>query len=262
MGGLGKGMGKGWGKGMGKCWGKGMGKCWGNAMSDGKGEGKGEILSQMLANVVQMCKGKGKGKGKCRNNGSSDEPETAQIDVQPRPCAREGCMFSATWHSTHCCGGCSKFPGHHGGRCQQIPFSDVAPEPSNDMEGEEQHQTLQDSGDKPCFDFTFPVVVEDGRNLTISWNRVDDADQVAASFAHQHSIPHEEIATIKAFLLDAVAMLQAGKEKEDGGETDLKDAQKQLAEMGLGDGEVLLDLLKRHGGSVQRVIEELTMEEQ
>jgi len=47
-------------------------------------------------------------------------------------------------------------------------------------------------------------------------------------------------------------------EQED---SDLKDAQKQLEEMGLGDGEVLLELLKSHGGSVQRVIEELTMEE-
>jgi len=199
-GGLGRGMGKGWGKGMGKFWGKGMGKSWGTDMCESKGKGKGSILRQMMANVVQMCKGKGKGKG----NGSFDKHVSAQVDVKPRPCAREGCNFSATWHSTHCCGGCSKFPGHHGGRCQQIPFTDIAPAPSKDKESEDQDQTLQDS----------------------------------------------------------VAMPEAEKMNEDVGETDLKDAQRQLAEMGLGDGEVLLELLKSHGGSVQRVIEELTMEEQ
>jgi hypothetical protein len=116
------------------------------------------------------------------------------------------------------------------------------------------------------FDFTFPVVVEDGRKLTISWNVADDLAQVAVAFAKAHGIPAEEIPTIKAFLEHVVTMSKAKNEEEaeqdlasgDQEAVDLEEALKQLEEMGLGDGEVLMELLKSYGGSVERVIEALT----
>jgi len=59
---------------------------------------------------------------------------------------------------------------------------------------------------------------------------------------------------------DETKPLSLSSAKEDEG--DLKDAQKQLEEMGLGDGEVLMELFRNHDGSMQRVVEELTMEGQ
>jgi len=138
--------------------------------------------------------------------------------------------------------------------------------------------STQDTIGEVSLDLTFPVIVEDGRRLTISWNKGDDLGEVAALFAEEHDIPPEELTTIKAFLAQATTMSEGSKEqtsepKVAGGElrdsdpklSDPTDAQKQLEEMGLGDAlgrGVLLELLNSHGGSIERVIEELTMEGQ
>merc|ERR1740138_1368379 len=141
----------------------------------------------------------------------------------------------------------------------------------------------------PLFDFEFPVLVEDGRALTISWNSQDNLEQVAVLFAQEHGIHSEELATIEAFLKHATDRSRTSEQKTDQEShdaeqedpdlkdaqeqfkamdlspfddvmqqegSDLKDAQEQLKEMGLGDGEVLMELLKRNGGGVQRVIDE------
>merc|ERR1719379_3233456 len=50
------------------------------------------------------------------------------------------------------------------------------------------------------FDFSFPVVVEDGRKLKIQWRIGDDPLQVAACFAEKHGIPQDELQTIQAFM--------------------------------------------------------------
>merc|ERR1711970_1461993 len=172
-------------------------------------------------------------------------------------------MGAATWHHTHCCEGCRVSGSRHGRRCERVLVPSVGVDAS--VEGKEQDEanvTHQDSHEV-VFDSTFPVVVEDGRRLTISWNREDDIEQVALQFANEHGIPPEELPTIKGFLDHATAMCEDAQKEKKGEEqkedADLKRAQKQLEEMGFGDGEVLLELLKSHGGSVQRVIEKLTM---
>lgn len=146
----------------------------------------------------------------------------------------------------------------------------TAEEPS----GEVDKAANQDTNGEVCFDFTFPVTIEDGRRVTISWNKGDDLEKVASLFAEEHAIPPEELTTIKAFLAQATNMSEGSKEGtnepnvavgEQKEEFDLTEAQKQLEEMGLGDvlGQgVLLELLNSHGGSVERVIDELTMEGQ
>jgi len=136
----------------------------------------------------------------------------------------------------------------------------------------------QDASGEVRSDLAFPVIVEDGRRLTISWNNGDDLDSVAALFAEAHGIPAEELSTIKAFLAQATTM-SAGCKAEtsepnaaveeqrhsDQKDSDLTEAKKQLEEMGfvdvLGQGS-LLELITSHGGSIERVIEELIMEGQ
>jgi hypothetical protein len=148
---------------------------------------------------------KGKGKGKCKGNGKGKGEAPWKVDSKlknvetfdltgVRPCAREGCMFAATWHPTHCCGACEHGNGH-GRCCQKQAFQPV---PSPEVSATAAHK--QDA------DFTFPVVVGDGQNLTISWSRGDEAWQVAQKFAEEHGILDDELPTIQAFVQDATAL--------------------------------------------------------
>jgi len=209
----------------GKGAGKGMRKCW----SKGLGKGK--------------CKGsKGLGKGKCKGKDSFDDSGACPEGCQLRPCARQ----------------------------ERVLVPSVGVDASVEVKEQDEANVTHQDSHEVVFDFTFPVVVEDGRRLTISWNREDDIEQVALQFADEHGIPAEELPTIKGFVEHATCMSEFSSAKEsesdvgcvEQSEGDLKDAQKQLEEMGLGHGEVLLELLKIHGGSVQRVVEELTKEGQ
>jgi len=53
---------------------------------------------------------------------------------------------------------------------------------------------------KELRNFAFPVVVGDGRRLTIEWREGDEPVQVAWNFAAQHGISDEELPTIIAFV--------------------------------------------------------------
>jgi len=50
---------------------------------------------------------------------------------------------------------------------------------------------------------SFPVEVADGRNLQIEWKRGEDPAVAAAKFAQEHTIQHDEVATIIDFILHA-----------------------------------------------------------
>lgn len=246
--GAGKGMGKHWTwckgavKGLGKCWAKGLGK----AKHWDKGFGKGKCKS----NHWDKGLGKGKFKGKGKREMWPSCFDHADVDMTSQ--------MVENWDD------------------YATPIQPVVDY-------------------TPPFDFEFPVVVEDGRTLTISWNSEDNLEHVAVLFAQEHGIRSEELATIEAFLKHATGSSRDSEQKtnwespdaeqedpdlKDAQEqfkamdlspvddvmqqedSDLEDAQKQLEEMGLGGGEVLMELLKQNGGSVQRVIDELTMQEQ
>lgn len=166
-------------------WAAGHGKGWG--WWD-KGAGKGKKAWKHEGKGGGRC-GKGEGKG----DASSSGLEEAGARV-PRACAG-GCGFAATWHPTLCCGRCSK-NGRHGPRCAQVPVQTSAAAPP------------------PPFDLTFPVEVEDGRRMEIGWNRGDDLEQVALSFAEQHGILPHELEVIIAFLIDASSIASEEAQEE------------------------------------------------
>jgi len=217
-------------------------------------------------------RGKGKGKGKHHHFGMCGSDSKQE---EPKACAREGCGFAVTWHPTHCCQACASFEGQHGPRCEQKPaaVAAAAEVEASPMLQEQSKTESQEFRDREP-DFTFPVQVEDGRRLHIAWNKTDDLEQVAHSFAHEHHIPQEELPTIKAFLEHATAMsgdvgekseaTPTGRSKQDEDEETLNQAKIQLEAMGFGfgDSDVLLELLKSNGGSVQKVIEILTADGQ
>jgi len=258
----------------GECGGKGKGKF----MSFCKGKGK--------AKGMGKSKGKGKGKGKFCWDASSEK--CAEQTEPLHPCAQEGCEFAVTWHPTHCCHACAHGLQCHGHGCDQVLMPAMTTEKasvevheaSDEVDEHSTHSEAanQDASGEVRSDLAFPVIVEDGRRLTISWNNGDDLDSVAALFAEAHGIPAEELSTIKAFLAQATTM-SAGCKAEtsepnaaveeqrhsDQKDSDLTEAKKQLEEMGfvdvLGQGS-LLELITSHGGSIERVIEELIMEGQ
>lgn len=64
------------------------------------------------------------------------------------------------------------------------------------------HTAPADAGAQQ-FDMVFPVEVEDGRRLTIAWNKSDNPQDVACTFAQTHHIAPDELATIEAFVLQS-----------------------------------------------------------
>jgi len=141
-------------------------------------------------------------------------------------------------------------------------------------------------------DLNFPVRVGDGRQLTISWNRVDAPEQVAAEFAAAYGIQMDELSTIVAFIEAANASTGSAMEpapasapapapdeemevskpaaapeecKMEVSEANCsvpaytahEDHLQILEAMGFGDRALNMELLAAHDGNVQAVIDQL-----
>merc|ERR1719316_1726978 len=122
-----------------------------------------------------------------------------------KPCAG-GCEFVTTWHPTHCCGRCQFTQGkEHGPRCQRKKAAD---EKKVDDGSTQEKAPITASMCPvqepeplpPSFDLSFPVQVEDGRQLVLQWNMSDEPSMVAEDFAKNHGIPDDELPTIVAFI--------------------------------------------------------------
>jgi len=132
---------------------------------------------------------------------------------------------------------------------------------------------------EPAAHLKFPVVVGDGRQLTIEWDHGADPQQVALTFAQAHGIHSDELPTIVAFvehaesltrtesqgsLQEASASPSNSKEKDELGLEDqvskmgLQDEDenvKTLVDMGLGDAECMREILRANDNNVQKVVE-------
>merc|ERR1712228_1017235 len=94
-------------------------------------------------------------------------PETEDAPVLLKACATAGCPFQATWHATLCCAAC-KDDGkcRHGPRCDRKPIPCGDATATNEKEG----RVEAESHRKPCIRLSFPVMIDDGRRLTIEWD--------------------------------------------------------------------------------------------
>jgi len=147
------------------------------------------IFPECASPWMAMWKGKGKGKcnGKAKGKGKAWWSCDVGVQQRFRPCAREGCEYSATWHASHCCGACARGHGH-GGCCEKQVYQPA-----------EVTEELVVAKEAQTFDMTFPVEVSDGRCLTISWNHGADCHHVARVFAEAHGILPDELPTIVQF---------------------------------------------------------------
>merc|ERR1719336_2078650 len=195
-----KGMwGKGWGKGWGKC------KCKGK----GPGKGKGKVSSW---DETTFCHSAENGlPEKCEPERPNGFPISSE---DCRPCAMD-CGFQATWHPTWCCVGCASGKGH-GPRCEKKHVAPVR-EDNLSMESEppsSEHRNIsaepQSASPELHSDsaarLVFPVVLGDGRQLSIEWGREEDPQHVSHRFAKAHGIEDDELPTIVAFIEQANAM--------------------------------------------------------
>jgi len=104
----------------------------------------------------------------------------------------------------------TSFTTEHGIPMEEVPtivaFVQEAQRPRQEQTPQEMEVDTQEDVTPPSFDFSFPVNVEDGRRLIISWNHGDEPQQVATSFTTEHGIPIEEVPTIVAFVQDIATM--------------------------------------------------------
>merc|ERR1712110_473156 len=134
-------------------------------------------------------------------------PKEDEAPAAPRACATGDCPFQATWHPTHCCAAC-KGDGtcHHGPMCERKRMHEKDEE--GERAGEEvaaKQKAEEEEVTQKVTHFAFPVVVEDGRELTIEWDSNEDPFEAAQIFAVSHGIVPEELQKIVAFIEHANA---------------------------------------------------------
>ena len=100
----------------------------------------------------------------------------------------------------------------------------------------------------PPYEFTFPVEVSTGENLTISWNRQDDPVAVARNFLTQHSarsgLPVDQLDDIVAFIRSAT---------QNGGQSSVQQQQQSAPQQDVvveADANLMTDLMSMGFGEV------------
>eukprot|EP00929_Paragymnodinium_shiwhaense_P079284 TRINITY_DN4126_c0_g1_i1.p1 TRINITY_DN4126_c0_g1~~TRINITY_DN4126_c0_g1_i1.p1 ORF type:complete len:683 (-),score=249.76 TRINITY_DN4126_c0_g1_i1:131-2179(-) len=187
------------------------------AFGKAKGKGKGMWKSADDANGDSWCKGHGKGKwgvqqdapfkgkgmGKCKGKwkammkgwkaafGEAMAQESESSAKEPSPCARADVDEEGQQRESEGLVQKVKEEDH------KADVDEVMEVDSSDMEAT---TAPQEAPEARAFDMSFPVMVEDGRHLKIEWNREDDAETVATTFAAAHNIPSEEIPSIIQFI--------------------------------------------------------------
>jgi len=145
------------------------------------------------------------GAGYCRHGPKCERkpmPEKEDAPAPLRACATPGCAFQATWHATLCCKACNADGNYrHGPKCERKPMPGAHKPAANSEDNQLEAETHR----VPNTHLAFPVVVEDGRQLTIEWDSNDDPHEAAESFAVSHGILPEELPTIVAFIEHANA---------------------------------------------------------
>mmetsp|Transcript_83547 Transcript_83547/g.147695 ORF Transcript_83547/g.147695 Transcript_83547/m.147695 type:complete len:728 (+) Transcript_83547:96-2279(+) len=109
--------------------------------------------------------------------------------------------------------------------------------------------------------FSFPIILDDGRKLHMQWQRGEDLKEVAMAFAKQHGIPEEMVPQV----IDFAQQLQSSALKEAPAEEDVKpdvnSPMQLLKDMGFAnvDDKVLEDLLLSNGNDVAKVVETMML---
>lgn len=128
-------------------------------------------------------------------------------------------------------------------------------------------------------DRTFPLVLADGRQLQISWNKGDLPEEVARQFAEQHGIQADGIPAILGFIqhcnahanahenaLEETAPGKPACDKMESSEAVPNTAAytfrdegqlRALETMGFANHEVNVQLLTAHNGNIESVLEQL-----
>jgi len=105
--------------------------------------------------------------------------------------------------------------------------------------------------------FSFPIMLDDGRELRMHWQSGDDLKQVALSFAKQHGIPEEMVPQMVDFAQQLVPVKVPVDKPQVPDQTPLQ----LLKDMGFTnmDNQVLEDLLSSSGNDVAKVVETLML---
>jgi len=198
-------------------------------------------------------------------------PKTMEKNMY-KMCARPGCKFQVTWHTTHCCHACKDGKGH-GGRCERkkapqeikkpatpVAEPDVKELPTTEsVEADTKTVTLENARR------SFPVMLEDGRQLLLEWQQQSDIAAVARCFAMKHGLGEEQLPQIVGFMQQIEESMGFVVKADEQApvptkEQDIFEEQisqiKAMGFMGIKD-EDLRTLLEAMGGDLQQVVETL-----
>jgi len=188
----------------------------------------------------------------------AEEPKKEAV-AECRACATPGCKFQATWHATHCCHACAAGRGH-GPKCEHVEQS-LEKELSvsagvEELKADAEEVEVQAAAE--VVRFSFPIMLDDGRELRMQWQSGDDLNEVAMAFAQEHGIPEELVPQMVDFAQQQVGPVKAPEDKPK--ETD-KTPLQLLKDMGFTnvDDQVLEDLLSSNGNDVTKVVETLML---
>merc|ERR1712083_18563 len=131
-------------------------------------------------------------------------------------------------------------------------------------ESDSQSQIRACAPEDDTLHFSFPIMLDDGRELRMRWQSKDDLNEVALAFAKEHGIPEEMVPEVVNFAkqLQSSAkdapVKQATHENE---KPDLNPLLQQLKDMGFANltDAVLEDLLSSNENDLNKVVETLML---
>mmetsp|Transcript_61246 Transcript_61246/g.145959 ORF Transcript_61246/g.145959 Transcript_61246/m.145959 type:complete len:732 (-) Transcript_61246:61-2256(-) len=231
----------------------GKGQC-GGAAGAGPNPSPSENPWAGLAGLLGGLKGKGKGKWANPNGTSPMQAESRESSGYEQPTASAPAPTEAE-PSAPPMDQCKEVDAP----TSEVPAAQVpkpAAEPAEDMSGEVKEE--------PGLRYSFPVQVDDGRSLQITWKSSDAREQVAREFIAKYRLPGDQVGDIVAFMQHAESLgapsasnAASSWEEAPGVEAPPTYAEQiaQIQDQGFTvDVEELRNLLAAFGGSVEKVV--------
>eukprot|EP00930_Biecheleria_cincta_P018677 TRINITY_DN1445_c1_g2_i4.p1 TRINITY_DN1445_c1_g2~~TRINITY_DN1445_c1_g2_i4.p1 ORF type:complete len:739 (-),score=183.70 TRINITY_DN1445_c1_g2_i4:73-2289(-) len=120
------------------------------------------------------------------------------------------------------------------------------------------------SPEEDTLQFSFPIMLDDGRELRMHWQSRDDLNEVALAFAKQHGIPEEMLPDVVNFakqLQSSVKEASVEQAARESAKPDGNTVLQQLKDMGFANltDAVLEDFLSSNENDLNRVVETLLL---
>jgi len=131
-------------------------------------------------------------------------------------------------------------------------------------ESEAEAQSRACAPEEEALRFSFPIMLDDGRELCMHWQSRDDLDEVAVAFAKQHGIPEEMVPELVNFAKQLQCSVKEDPVEQathEDAKPDVNPLLQQLKDMGFANltDAALEDLLSSNENDLNKVVETLML---